>query len=99
MLRDYLLFEAFALEICRNMPVHQASRILHTTDHKLWHVLSCYVEKALGLADHSAVKAIGINQTSIKRGHNYISLFVDLIAKKTIFITESKDHKRFCRIC
>lgn len=88
-----LLFEAFALEICRNMPVHQASRILHTTDHKLWHVLSCYVEKALGLADHSAVKAIGIDETSIKRGHNYISLFVDLIAKKTIFITEGKDHK------
>jgi transposase len=88
-----LLFEALVLQLCKNMPVYQASRILNTTDHKLWRVLDCYVTKALNLADHSAVKAVGIDETSIKRGHNYISLFVDLIAKKTIFITEGKDHK------
>jgi transposase len=88
-----LLFEALVLQLCKNMPVYQASRILNTTDHKLWRVLDCYVTKALNLADLSAVKAIGIDETSIKRGHNYISLFVDLIAKKTIFITEGKDHK------
>lgn len=48
--------------------------------------------KALGLADLSEVETIGVDETSLKKGHNYISLFVDLILKKTIFIAEGKDH-------
>jgi len=87
-----LLFEALILQMCKNMPVHQVGKILRASDHKIWHVLDCYVMKALGLADLSEVETIGVDETSLKKGHNYISLFVDLVAKKTIFITEGKDH-------
>ena len=36
---------------------------------------------------------IGMDETSIKKGHNYITLFVDLLQKKTIHITPGKDHR------
>jgi len=88
-----MLFEALILQICSHMPVHNASKILGTTDHKLWRVLECYVEKGLYLADNSQLSAVGMDETSLKRGHNYITLFVDLAAKKTVFITDGKDHK------
>lgn len=87
-----LLFEALIMQMCKNMPVHQVGKLLHISDYKIWNMLEAYVSSALFLADLNEVSAVGIDETSLKRGHNYISLFVDLVAKKTIFIAEGKDH-------
>ena len=43
-------------------------------------------------AKNESLTAVGIDETSLKRGHNYISLFVDLAEKKTIFVGEGKDN-------
>jgi transposase len=91
-----LLFEALILQLCKNMPVNQAGKILRISDHRLWHVLESYVYEVLTQADHSNVDTVGMDETSLKRGHNYITLFVDMMEKKTIFITEGKDHNTVC---
>lgn len=88
-----LLFEALILRMCTHMPVHQAGKMLGVSDKKLWRLLDCYVFKGLLQADHSQVSALGMDETSLKRGHEYITLFVDLHTKKTIHIEEGKDHK------
>lgn len=87
-----LLFEAYALKLCRHMPVHQAAKLLQTTDHKLWSLIDGYVWKGLVVMDLSDVKRVGVDETSLKKGHNYISLFVDIEEAKTIFIADGKDH-------
>lgn len=92
-----LLFEALILQICTNMPIMKASRILKTTDHKLWAVLEGYTEAALKDEDYSEVRTIGIDETSIRKGHNYITLFVDLVSKRTLFVTEGRDHQTVAR--
>lgn len=86
-----LLFEALIIQMSKNMPVHNVAKILRISDHKIWSVLDSYIEKALAFSDNSNLTAIGMDETSLKRGHNYISLFVDMHEKKTIFITEGKD--------
>ncbi len=88
-----LLFEALVMRLCTNMPVSQASKILNVSDHRLWRVLECYVFKAMHDADYSEMKAVGMDETSLKKGHNYITLFVDMAKKKTTFIAEGKDNK------
>ena len=88
-----LLFEKLILEMCTNMPVHRACQILGVSDRKLWKVLDAYVFKGELQADHAHVQAIGIDETSLKRGHDYISLFVDLSERKTIHVSPGKDHK------
>ena len=88
-----MLFEALILQLCIHTPVHQVGKILKIWDRKWWHVLDCYVFKGLLQADHSEVKAFGVDETSLKRGHDYISLFVNLNHKKTIHISEGKDHQ------
>ena len=35
----------------------------------------------------------GIDETSLKKNHNYITLFVDLAKKKIAYIAEGKDSK------
>jgi transposase len=68
-------------------------KLMQENDHKIWDILKYYVDNSLKDADYSNIKAIGMDETSQKRRHNYISLFVDLIGKKTIFIAQGKDNQ------
>lgn len=85
-----LLFEAFAMTLCREMPVNKVSQIIRADDNKLWRMMNNYTEAARKLEDYSAVSRIGIDETSKAKGHDYVSLFVDLKDKRTIFVAEGK---------
>ncbi|TAK81874.1 MAG: ISL3 family transposase [Aquabacterium sp.] len=88
-----LLFEALLIEMCRHTPIHQVAKIMGLSDRKLWHMIECYVKKSLNDADHSSVSCLGLDETSRLRGHDYITLFVDLMTKKTIHVSEGKNHE------
>lgn len=73
-----LLFEQAALMLAREMPVASAARIMGITDKRLWRVVLHYVEQAMAELDLSTVEAIGLDETASKRGHNYITVFIDM---------------------
>jgi len=83
--------------MAREMPVKALSRIVKEHDTRLWRILNHYVEEARREADFSSVKEVGVDETSNKRGHNYVTLFVDLEEPKTIFVTEGKDASTLSR--
>ena len=85
-----LLFEALAMTLVIHMPVAAAARMLGEHDTKLWRVVHHYVEAALADLDLSAVKRVCIDETAAKRGHNYITLFVDIDARRVVFIAEGR---------
>ena len=87
-----LLFEAFLLQLCQAMPVNKVAAITKTSDDKLWRMLEKYIDTARGHEDFKEISAIGLDETSRAKGHEYITLFVDLIQRRTIFITEGKDN-------
>lgn len=86
-----LLFEAFLLAMCRSMPVAAVARLVGEHDTRVWRVLHHYVEDARLEADVSDIRLVGIDETSSKRGHNYITLFVDIQVPKLVFATEGRD--------
>ncbi|MCK5368456.1 MAG: ISL3 family transposase [Cyclobacteriaceae bacterium] len=88
-----MLFEALSLQLASHMPVHTVGKIINESDYKIWAMLERYVKKALANNDYSQLKAVGMDETSKRKNHDYITLFVDLEKKRTIFITEGKDHK------
>lgn len=83
--------------MAREVPVKALSRIVKEHDTRLWRILNHYVEEARREADFSSVKEVGVDETSNKRGHNYVTLFVDLEEPKTIFVTEGKDASTLSR--
>lgn len=87
-----LLFEALILEFAKYMPVHCISKLIHESDFKIWKMLNIYIFESRKNLDLSKLKYIGLDETSRKKGHNYITLFVDLKLRKTIFITSGKDN-------
>jgi transposase len=88
-----LLFEALVIEMCANMPVHCVCQIIGESDRKIWRLLAEYVSSALASQDCSAITAVGMDETSRAKGHNYVSLFVDMIERRTVHVAEGKDHK------
>ena len=71
----------------------QAARLVDEHDTRLWRVLQHYVEKARAEADFSEVTMIGVDETSRSKGHNYITVFMDLEEdhRRVVFATEGKD--------
>jgi len=84
------LFESFAMTLCREMPVNKVSQIIKVDDNKLWRMMNHYTEAARQVEDYCGVSKIGIDETSKAKGHDYVSLFVDLEDKRTIFVVEGK---------
>ena len=85
-----LLFEAFIFKLAGEMPVSRVASLIETYDTKIWKMLDIYVNGAKHNQDYSNATVIGIDETSIAKGHQYISLFVDLCKKKTIFVADGK---------
>lgn len=85
-----LLFEALLIQLCRHMPVNQVAAMAGVDPRKLWRMLDLYVGAARFAEDYSEVTAIGMDETSIAKGHHYITLFVDLAQRKTIHVAEGK---------
>jgi transposase len=90
-----LLFEQASLMLIREMPVNAAARIIGVTDKRLWRVVEHYVAKALSKFDLSTVRAVGLDETASKRGHNYVTVFIDMEKAKepVLFVTAGKGKK------
>jgi transposase len=86
-----LLFEALVMVMAKAMPVKSIADLLKEHDTRLWRVLNHYVHESRQGADFSSVTEVGVDETSSKRGHNYVSLFVDLESPRVLFATEGKD--------
>jgi transposase len=84
-------FEAFALMLMREMPVKKAGEILRETDQRLWRMLHAHVEAARAKADWCEVAWIGADEMNRRKGHNYITVFADLVNRRVLFGTAGKD--------
>lgn len=86
-----LLFEAFALVLVRDMPVKAAARIMRVHDTRIWRLLCYYIKQAREKETFSAVTQVGTDETSWKKRHQYVSVFVDLKESKTMYVTPGRD--------
>ena len=86
-----LLFEAFVLTLAKAMPIANAARLLGEHDTRLWRIVEHYVWRAVEKLDLSEVRRIAADETSARRGHDYISLFVDMARRKVVYVADGKD--------
>ena len=87
-----LLFEALALSLCRELPVNQAAGLLRVAAKRLWTRLAHYIPLARAQDDMSGVRRIGVDETSAKKGHDYITVVHDLELKRLLFACPGRDH-------
>ena len=90
-------FEAFALLLMREMPMRKVAEIVGETDTRLWRMLFRQVDRAYAEADFSNTCCVGVDEMSVRKGHEYISVFADLVAKRVLFATEGKDQETWVK--
>ena len=94
-----LLFEAFLLELAKVMPVNRIAKLCGLTNQKLWPMLRKYTELARQEADYSGVTQVGIDETAARKGHDYVTLFVDVQEHRTLYVTPGRDSETITSFC
>jgi transposase len=86
-----LLFEALVMMLVKEMPVAAIARLVSEHDTRLWRIVHHYVDEARAEADFSAVRHVGMDEKASKRGHNYLTLFVDLEPPRLLYATATRE--------
>ncbi len=89
-----LLFEALLMQLCMAMPVNKVASLVKVSDDKLWTMIDRYASKTRVHENFENIKSIGLDETSRAKGHDYITLFVDLKERRTLFM-DNTTVKRF----
>lgn len=90
-----LLFEAMVLAMVKSMPVAAVAQLVGEYDTRLWRIIHHYVDAAREEIIHASVRRVGVDETSLRRGHNYLTLFVDLAKPRVLFATEGREAETF----
>ena len=89
-----LLFEAFAMLLIEyEMPVSKVASTLRVVAHRLWRVFNFWVQDGVGKDSLAEVKQVGIDDTSSKKGHNYVTVCADLEKRRVIYVDEGREGK------
>jgi len=86
-----LLFEAFAMLLIENeMPVNKVAKIVKVYPNRLWRVFNYWISIAHQKDVIEDLTQLGFDETSTRKGHNYITTMVDLKQRRVLFATEGK---------
>ena len=83
-----LLFEALVIALCREMTFAGAARLTGLSWHRVHAICARYVDLALEEADLSELRRIAIDETSRRRGQDYLTVVADADARKVVFVDE-----------
>jgi transposase len=86
-----LLFEALILALCQQMPFAAVARLVGESWHRVHAVCGKYVNLAVDATDLSGVVSIAIDETSSRRGHQYVTLVADAEKRKVVFVAEDRE--------
>ncbi len=86
-----LLMDSLIVLLAQHMPVKTVADLIGEHDTRIWRVLEHYVQEARSNEDYSEVQSVGVDETSRAKGHNYVSVFVDLDNSKVIHVCEGRD--------
>jgi len=87
-----LLFEAYSMLLIENeMPVSKAAKVLSVYPNRLWTVFNYWLSKAHTADKIEDLEQVGLDETSVKKGHHYVTTMVDLQERRVLYATPGKD--------
>lgn len=86
-----LLFEAYSMLLIENeMPVSKAAKTVKVYPQRLWRVFNYWISIAHTEDKINELENVGFDETSTKKGHNYVTTLVDMQERRVLFATEGK---------
>jgi len=72
------------------MPVNKAAKIMSVYPNRLWTVFNYWISRAHNADEIEELIQVGFDETSSKKGHNYVTTMVDLNQRRVLYATEGK---------
>jgi transposase len=88
-----LLFEALVMALVKEMPVAAVAALIGETDMRIWRVVHHYVDEAVEAQELSGLERAAVDETSSRRGQDYVSVFADLDERRAVYVTEGRDQR------
>jgi transposase len=89
-----LLFEAYAMSLIElEMPVSNVARQVGEHDQRIWNIFHHYVGEAREVTSYMGITKVGLDETSTKKGHKYVTIGVDLDQRRVFEVVTGKDSK------
>lgn len=88
--RHTLLFEGYAMMLMEDVPRRKASRLLRCNEKTLASILSYWVNQAVDSLDLSDVTKLAIDETSCKRGHDYVTVTIDAMKRRVFDVQQGR---------
>ena len=89
-----LLFEAFSLLLVKGgMSLSGAGKYMKIDGRRICRIINSRVSEALEEQELEQVEDVGLDETSTKKGHNYITVLTDRKRKKVVGLGLGKDGK------
>jgi transposase len=86
-----LMFEAYSMLLIESeMPVNKAAKVLKEYPKRLWTIFDYWIAIAYDEADHSGITKLGIDETSAKKNHKYVTLAADMDKRSVVHVTDGK---------
>jgi transposase len=85
-----LLFEALVLSFATAMPMAKVAAMTREHDTRIWRIAEHHVTAARDQLDCTGVRRVGMDETSARKGQDYVSIFADLDARRVMFATEGR---------
>ena len=86
-----LLFEAYSMLLIENeMPVNKAAKVVQVYPNRLWGVFNYWISRAHKKDSIQDLTKVGFDETSIRKGHKYVTTMVDLKERRVLYVTKGK---------
>ena len=86
-----LLFESYAMFLIEGeMPINKVAECVKVTSQRIWRMFDYWMDIIKSKDDLSSVTSIGIDETSTKRGHNYVTVIADMEQRRVIDVQMGK---------
>ncbi len=92
-----LLFEALVCSFAAAMPMAKVAAMTREHDTRIWRIVEHHVNAARDQLDATSVRRVGMDETSARKGQDYISIFADLDARRVLFATEGRSAETVAR--
>ncbi len=77
--------------LMREMPVKSVGEVRSESDMWMWRMLISHAKAAHTRFSFDNAVWVGADEMNRRKGHNYLTVFADLVAKRVLLATSGKD--------
>jgi len=89
-----LLFEGYVMALIESeTSINQIGRLLNEHPHRVWTIFNYWINRAYTSDTPNTPRILGLDETSQKKGHDYITLAVDMDERRVLHVAPGKDKK------